>query len=295
MIEKAIANYSKVDVHLSEHDGNAQNASQQDQQTHEKVIVKTIVEKVPVHDALGASMQDDDASSSHSNSTDDPETHMDLIDIRPAPPPIQFASSSGGASHSQPDIPTPPPVPNPNPADPGQKVFPPLNQLQLDTLTNDADHTIVVGGGSRTNPSYDNQYGARTINVDDGDWTIDARIRGSSDNEHTLTRIMRMDNATEITSVKASQSSNYHIVTWDSPEGQSLGLAKNEFGIVYSTDATEQFQVHVEFSPPTANGDSSHDYGFQIVPNPTSTYDPDGNVQLGTTPTPVIIRGGGWK
>ncbi len=295
LIEKAISNYSKIDVHLSQHDGNAHDVVYQDQQNHEKVIVKTVVEKVPVPDALGASMHDD-ASDSHSNSADNSDVTLDLIEIRPAPPPIQFGSSSGGASHAQPDNPTPTPAPGPtpNPADPGQKIFPPLNQLQLDTLTNNADHTIIAGGGSRTSSSFDDQYGARTINVSNSedDWTIDARIRGSSNNEHTLTKIMRMDSATEITSVQANQSSNYHIVTWDSPEGQALGLAKNEFGIVYSTDSTEQFQVHVEYTPPSANGEMSHDYGFQIVSNPTSTYDPEGNVQLGTSPAPLIIRGG---
>ncbi|WP_273793882.1 beta strand repeat-containing protein [Brucella anthropi] len=295
LIEKAIANYSKVDVHLSQHDGNAQDASQHNHEMQPKVVVKTVVEKITVSDSHSEATQDHIATGTQSDAGNSGAGQVDPVDIHPAPPPVQF-STSGGSNHPLQKVdPSPYPVnPSPNPLDPGLKTFTPLSQLQLDTQINDADHTIIAGGGSRTDPSFQAQYGVETVDVSGSNdsWTIDARIRGSSNQETTLTRIMRLDDATELTKVTANTSSSYHIVTWDSAEGRALGLAKNEFGIVYSTNVNEQFQVHVEFTPPNVDGNTSHDYGFQIEPNPTAVYDSDGNVLLGAGPAPLLIKGG---
>lgn len=285
LIDKAIDNLSENKEYITSHPVNNE---QQNTVDHEKVITKTVYEtvKIPVHDNniqdAGATPQDQDDGSAND--------HIDNIDILPPEDVIYFSTNASATStkNQTPDTPDTPIIIPPAPKSPN------ISVLQLDTSIDEKDHTVDVGGGDRNTSSYDLQYGTKTVDLSNSNdnWTINAQIRGSADDENTLTKIIRLDDVTTITGVSTSQNSDYSVIAWDSDKGRELGLKQNEFAVIYSTKHDDSFSVNVSFDPPDYNGDTSYNLGFNISPDPLSINDASGTTMLGTDPAPLIIKGG---
>ncbi|KAB8312331.1 calcium-binding protein [Erwinia endophytica] len=288
LIDKAIDNLSENKEYITNHHVNNE---QQNTVDHEKVITKTVYEtvKILVHDNnsqdAGATPQDQDDGSAKDN--------IDNIDISPPEDVIYFSANTSATStrNQTPDTPDTPDTPIIIPPAPKS---PNISVLQLDTSIDEKDHTVDVGGGDRNTSSYDLQYGTKTVDLSNSNdnWTINAQIRGSADDENTLTKIIRLDDVTTITGISTSQNSDYSIISWDSDKGRELGLKQNEFAVVYSTEHDDSFSVNVNFAPPDYNGDTSYNLGFNISPDPLSINDAAGTTMLGTDPAPLIIKGG---
>lgn len=286
LINQSVDGFKNIDGHLTN-----QIDVKSNENTHEKIVVKTVVKTVVEKIAIPA---DSPQQQSHDDVRDDNTDFInDDHDLEPVSiiqpiQPIIFSSSTSGIKAPLTD--SGPALPNPNAVD----YVTDLSQLQLATQIDTTNHTVMVGGGSRTDGGYQAQYGVQVVDITgyDGDYTIDARLRGSADGGTTLTRIIRLDDATTITGVTALNSNDYQVISCNSEQGKAMGLEPNEFAIVYNTQTDEKFNVNVSFSPPDSQGNSYYNLGFHITSDPTSVMDDDGYTLLGMSPTPLIIKGG---
>ena len=257
-----------------------------DNHIHEKIITQKIYEKVavPVHDSVHNPI----------NEQQDPITtyiekqhSLDDINVNEPPQPIVFATHTSvkalQINNIQDDFPS-----HPSSID----YLPSLHQLQLETTLKDGTYT--VGGGSRDNGGYQEQYGTQSVDFSThkNDLKIDARICGSDEHQEYLTKIIRLDSITKIINIQYSENSQYHVISWDSVKGIEMGLKPNEFALYYSCNDTGKFNIHVDVVPINPDDKSSLNLGFDIIHDPASLSDSDGYTLLGADPAPLVIKGG---
>lgn len=169
-----------------------------------------------------------------------------------------------------------------------------MNTYQSGDIRNNQDHTITIGG-SRTDGSFEAQYENTTLDLSSStqSWTVDAELNGWNYDNGSVTRVIAVDNVDVLTEVKfrAEMSDDYKIIKAGTPEGNALNLKPNEFAVVYPSK-DNSFSVDIEFNSATgeALGEKKGILDFVVSSDPDKITNESGSVNLGYTPTPLVVK-----
>ncbi|MDD9341812.1 MAG: hypothetical protein PV362_19655 [Providencia heimbachae] len=172
-----------------------------------------------------------------------------------------------------------------------------LGTYQKGMDINPSEQTIDIGG-SRTDASYNAQYGRITYDGRDSqaDWHVDTQLNGWNYQEGKILRIVSVDNIDSLSSVqfRGAMSSDYQLILAGTPEGDKLGLKPNEFAVIYpSKDNT--FSVEIAFKQASGELDDSNKgiLDFVVSPSPDAITNQNGSINLGYTPNDITLKLGG--
>lgn len=301
ILSAALENYKENDGVLSvnkldkekeqKHDKNNDNDNTDEtppvQVIKEKVVVQEIIEKII--EKGGESDVDNDLYD-YLNKKHDFEDSA-IYNIKPTP--VFFSTSSTAQKNKdaeQTEI-----LNKPNDTSSLINFPDSLKLLQLETIYNASEKKLLAGGGSRTDGSFDAQYGKQLIDMsayNDG-ITFDAAIRGISEDLTKQTKIIKLGDGYTIKSFPKETNSLYRLVYSNSEEGAKLGLSPDEFAIIYDV-----YSVDLKFTlPMKAEKDGvEYDYnlGFSIQDlgeSDNSIIDSAGYVLLNKLPSALVIKG----
>lgn len=170
-----------------------------------------------------------------------------------------------------------------------------LELLQLETIYNSSEKTVLAGGGSRTDGSFNAQYGKQLIDMsayNDG-MTFDAAIRGSSENSTKLTKIIKLGDGYTIKSFPTETNSVYRLVYSNTEEGAKLGLSADELAIIYDTN-TPDFKFTLPIKAEKNGVEYDYNLGFSIQnisEYDNSVIDSAGYMLLNKSPSALVIKG----
>ncbi|CAK9885896.1 MAG: hypothetical protein XXXJIFNMEKO3_02313 [Candidatus Erwinia impunctatus] len=169
-----------------------------------------------------------------------------------------------------------------------------LSTLQAGNHVDNQQQTAQIGG-SRTDSSYEAQYVKTSLDLSSttSGWTVNGEMNGWNTAENSVTRIISVDNADVLTSVKfrSEMPEGYKIIQAGTPEGNALNLKPNEFAIVYP-GKDNAFSLDIKFNSATGNaaGKKEGVLDFVVSENPDKIINDNGSVNLGYTPTPQDIK-----
>ena len=300
VLSKALVNYKENDGLLSvnkldkaeEHKHNKNNDNDNTDEAppaqviKEKVVVQEIVEKVI--EKGGESEVDNDLYAFLNKQYD----FEDSAIYKTKPTPVFFSTSSTAQKNKdaeQTEI-----LNKPN--DTSSINYPDtLKLLQLETVYNTSKKTVHAGGGSRTDGSFDAQYGTQLIDMSayNNGMTFDATIRGSSENSTKLTKIIKLGDGYTIKSFSTETNSVYRLVYSNTEEGAKLGLSPDEFAIIYDTDTSGlKFTLPIKAEKDGVEYDYNLGFSIQnISENDNSVIDSAGYVLLNKSPSALVIKG----
>lgn len=171
--------------------------------------------------------------------------------------------------------------------------------LQMGDDINNVTHHIRVGG-SRTDGSYEGQYGRKTLDLSSSvdDWTVNGELNGWSYSEGLVLRIVSVNNVDTLTGVgfRSAMTTEYRLILAGTPEGEALGLKANEFAVVYPAK-NGAFSVDINFNyevddagAAVAPGKTAGVLNFTQLENPSSIVNDDGTINLGYTPNSLVLK-----
>ncbi|EBP4586388.1 calcium-binding protein [Salmonella enterica] len=252
----------------------------------EKIVEKVVVEKVVIEDnsAIGNTPEN-----TISDIINNQESNIEEIFVYTTKPIDTFSSSASSDENKKFDE-QPPDVTQ---SSGSLNVPDSVSMFQLATEQLFDSNTIVAGGGSRDIFDFKHQYGTQVIDKSSAvtGMTFDATIRGSSDHGNKLTKIISLGDGYTINSFSDENNGLYSIITSNSEQGQQIGLKPGEFAIVYDTAINYDFTIPLSAEK---NG-VMYDYklGFRVshLDNTDSIIDDSGYINLGRTPSPLLIKG----